>query len=117
MGEVFAECKLINREKGLERKVKFLVTGATIPVVPADILKELKVRVVDRDSFELASGKSKVFKIGEVSIKLNGKKHIFPVAFGPEKSQPLLGVVVLETFGYKIDPVSGKLVKRKLLMY
>lgn len=118
MDEVIVKGKIINKKIGIEKEIEFLVdTGATISVIPDDILKLLKVKATDKDRFELANGKTKVFRIGEVEIKINSKSHTFPVAAGVEKSQPLLGVVVLEVFGFTVDPISKKLKKRKLLMY
>lgn len=118
MGEVFVKGKLINPVSRLSKEIKFLVdTGATIPVVPEEVLNSLHIKPIDKDRFELASGKSKVFKLGEVIIKLNKKSGTFKVAFGAKKSQPLLGLVVLETLGFRVDPVSRKLVKRRLMMY
>jgi len=118
MGETFVKCKITNPKTSKGKEIDFLVdTGASLPVIPENILKELGIEPKDKDKFKLATGKIKTFKIGEVEIKLNGKQHIFPVVFGSMKSQPLLGLVVLETFGYKVDPTEGKLIKGKLLMY
>ncbi|MEW6557285.1 MAG: clan AA aspartic protease [Elusimicrobiota bacterium] len=118
MGEVFVKTKLINPVTRRTKEIKFLVdTGATISIVPEEILRSLHIKPIDKDNFELADGKTKVFKFGEATIKLNGKSRTFTVAFGARKSQPLLGLVVLETLGLKVDPVSGKLIKRHLMMY
>jgi len=118
MGETFVKAKLCNQMTKQEKEIKFLVdTGATISVIPKDILKALRVKPTDKEEFELANGKTKQFLLGELIIKLDGKTGSFKIAFGPEKSQPLLGLVVLETFGYRVDPIARKLVKRRLFMY
>lgn len=118
MGEVFVKAKVINPKLKLEKDIEFLVdTGATLSVIPEPILNKLKVIATDKDVFELADGKHKTFKLGEVIIKVNGKRGTFKIAFGSAKTQPLLGQVVMETLGFRVDPVTKKLIKRRLLMY
>jgi len=118
MGEVIVKGKLSNPATGASKDIKFLVdTGATISVVPETILKSLNIKPIDKDTFELAGGNTKVFRLGEAVIQVNGKRRTFTVAFGAKRSQSLLGLVVLETLGFRVDPVSRKLVKRRLMMY
>lgn len=118
MGEVVLKVNLVNVKTGTKKEVEFVVdTGATISVVPADILKSLEIEPRYTDEFDLADGRSTSFDVGEAVFELDGKSITSAVAFGPGESQPLLGVVVLEIMGLMVDPVSRKLVKRHLMMY
>ncbi len=56
-------------------------------------------------------------KRGRTWIKLKGKGESFDVWISDFIDKVLLGVVVLETFGFEIDPVTGTLKERPLLLY
>jgi len=50
-------------------------------------------------------------------IPLEGKEGIFFVWISDINDKVLIGAIVLETFGLKVNTISGKLKKRSLLLY
>ena len=46
---------------------------------------------------------------------VNGEKVVANVVFGKEKSEPLLGVTVLESAGFIIDPIRQILKKTEAI--
>lgn len=91
---------------------QFLVdTGAIDCMVPASKLKAVGVKVDGRDSYELANGELIEYPFGHAWISFMGMKTTSRVIFGPEDAEPILGVVVLESVGFGVDPVSKTLNK------
>jgi clan AA aspartic protease len=90
----------------------FLVdTGATDTVIPSNELDKIGVARESKRSYELADGTVIAFDTGFAFVCVNGEKVAANVVFGKEGSEPLLGVTVLESAGFVIDPVSQMLKK------
>src|SRR5262245_19086716 len=88
----------------------FLVdTGATDSMAPADKLRRAGIRPRGRMAYELADGSTVEYDFGLAEIEFMGELTSGRVVFGPEGSEPLLGVTALESVGIIIDPVSQKL--------
>ena len=95
-------------EKNYE--AKFLVdTGATDSLVPSDELDKIGVRKQGTVCYELADGSMKEYSYGIARIQLMGELTAGRVIFGEEGSEPLLGVTVLESLGFMVDPVNRTL--------
>jgi len=56
-------------------------------------------------------------KGGTAWIKLKGEEGPFNVWISDIIDKVLIGVVVLESFGFEVDPATGKLKERPLLLY
>ncbi|GEM_PF-927044 len=92
---------------------KMLVdTGATDTFVPASILRKLGVRRAGRRSYELADGSWQDLPIGAGVIEIQGRLAGGTLVFAGEGEEPLLGVTVLESTGFWIDPQRERLVPR-----
>jgi clan AA aspartic protease len=88
----------------------FLVdTGATDCVAPASKLKRAGIRRRGRMAYELADGSTVEFDFGLAEIEFMGELTSGRVIFGPENSEPLLGVTALESVGIVVDPVTQRL--------
>jgi clan AA aspartic protease len=88
----------------------FLVdTGATDSMAPASKLQKAGIRPVGRTTYELADGSTVKYDFGLAVIQFMGEITSGRVIFGPETSEPLLGVTALESVGIVIDPASQKL--------
>lgn len=85
-------------------------TGATYTVVPASILAGLGMDPEERRPFRLADGRVDDYPLAQARIRLDGRMRFTTVVFGPEGSEPLLGVVTLEEFGLSADPLARRLV-------
>jgi predicted aspartyl protease len=91
-------------------ETEFLVdTGALNCMAPGSALKKIGVKVEGKEVFELASGKAVEYPFGFARLSFFGALTITRMIFGPEGSEPLLGVVALEDAGIGVDPVSRTL--------
>ena len=87
----------------------FLVdTGLTDTLVPASELRRLGVRVIDRRRYELADGGVREYEIGLARVELLDGMTAGRIVFGPDDAEPLLGMVMLESLGFTVDPVSTR---------
>jgi clan AA aspartic protease len=88
----------------------FLVdTGATDSLAPTEELRKIGVAVVGRTSYELANGAIVEFSYGLVEISFLGEITAGRVIFGPDESEPILGVTALESVGITVDPANQTL--------
>lgn len=102
-----------NRFRPLEATV---FTGATYPMVPADVLTDLHVPVLERRSLELADGRIAEYDIGETTIRIDGRTVTSLVVFGDAQAAPVLGAYALEGLGLAVDPVGRRLVPARGLL-
>ncbi len=117
MGHCWVEVEISNMEKTKSKKVRALVdTGASLTVLPEKIANELGIEPLREEKVLTGAGLVKV-KRGEARIKLLGKEAPFDVWISDFIDKVLLGVVVLETLGFKVDPKTGKLEETPLLLY
>ena len=94
----------------------FLVdTGSTDTLVPASALRRLGVRVIDRRRYELPDGAVREYEIGLARVELLDEMTAGRIVFGPDDAEPLLGMVMLESLGFTIDPVTQTLKRLPLL--
>jgi clan AA aspartic protease len=94
----------------------FLVdTGSTDTLVPGSELRRLGVRAIDRRRYELADGAVREYEIGLARVELLDGMTAGRIVFGPDDAEPLLGMVMLESLGFTIDPVTQTLKRLPLL--
>jgi aspartyl protease family protein len=84
-------------------------TGAIYTLIPRDLLEKVGTRATGARRFKLANGKVEEYSVGEAYVEVQGIGATSLLVFGPEESQPLLGVTTLELLGLQVDPVSGQL--------
>jgi clan AA aspartic protease len=97
-----------NTKPGFEEL--FLVdTGAIHCMAPKDKLKKAGIKVEGRATYELANGQPYEVDYGFARISFMGDETVTKIIFGPEKTEPILGVVVLEDVGIMVDPVTRTL--------
>lgn len=88
----------------------FLVdTGAVDCLVPGKALRKAGIKVEGRKVYELADGSPIELEYGFARILLMGEETVAPIIFGPEGSEPLLGVLALEGLGISVDPKTRSL--------
>jgi clan AA aspartic protease len=93
-------------------KAEFLVdTGATDSLVPASELNLIGVQPVGKTTYELANGDIVEYEFGLVEISFMDEVTAGRVIFGPNKSEPILGVTALESVGIIVDPANRTLRK------
>ena len=107
MGFVYAVTEVTNILNSEENyTMPFLVdTGATDTIIPANELDKLGIKREGKRNYELADGTIVSYDVGYAFLCVNGEKVAANVVFGEEKSEPLLGVTVLESAGFVVDPI------------
>src|SRR5712691_11820343 len=101
MGLIHVTTVLRAREKARkEYAAEFLVdTGATDSLAPAKELKKAGIKRRGRMAYELADGQTVEYDFGLAEIEFMGELTSGRVIFGPEDSEPILGVTALESVG------------------
>ena len=104
---VYATVEVRNIMGGEESySLPFLIdTGATDTVIPSNELERLGINRESKRNYELANGTAVTYDVGYALICVNGEKVVANVVFGEENSEPLLGVTVLESAGFIVDPI------------
>lgn len=91
---------------------EFLIdTGATESMVPASELKRIGVEPNGKRVYQLANGRSQEFEIGEARISFWDDSFMTRLIFGPDDTEPILGVIELERAGFMVDPKNQTLTR------
>ena len=99
-------------EKATPFEAQFLVdTGAIDCMVAEDKLRGAGIRIDGTDSYELADNTLVEYPFGHAWVEFMGMKTVSRVIFGPKDSEPILGVVALESVGFGVDPITKTLCK------
>jgi clan AA aspartic protease len=97
---------------------RFLVdTGAVDCLLPAALLHAAGVESDATDVYELADGRTLELRVGWARLRFMDTVAIAKVAFGPDETEPILGVIAMETAGVTVDPLTNtlrRLTKRSL---
>ncbi len=80
-------------------------TGALLPVIPREILRELDAEPDETRVFHLANGQRIRRSVAQIGIEYEGHRAATSVVMGEPGDASLLGSVALETLGYEADPV------------
>ncbi len=113
MGKVVEQVKLTSLfepEKSLEVEA-VIDTGATMVVLPRDIVEELGLRKMREVKVRYANNKVETKPIyGVVNIELKGRSANLDVLVEEKGSQPLIGQVLLELLDLIVEPKTRKLI-------
>ena len=90
-------------------------TGATLTMLPQDLIDRLEVRQTDRLRIRLAEGTIKECGVGGIEVHYDGKRGIVSAGFLSAGARPLIGATTLETLGLAVDPVNLRLASVDLL--
>jgi len=107
MGFVYAVTEVTNIMGGEgSYSMPFLVdTGAADTIIPATELEKLGIKREGKRDYELTDGTIVSYDVGFAFLCINGEKVAANVIFGEEGSEPLLGVTVLDSAGFIVDPI------------
>ena len=95
---------------GTPYEADFLVdTGALHCMVPASQLRQAGVLPEGTSVYELANGQAVEFQYGFARVSFLGDETVAHVIFGPDDTEPILGVVALENTGLTVDPATQTL--------
>jgi clan AA aspartic protease len=114
LGHIYNEAT-IRATAGARKKWtgQFLVdTGATDTFAPASALRRAGIKATARRTYELADGTLQELDIGFGVIEVMGQPAGATLVFAREDEEPLLGVTVLESAGFLLDPRREQLMPR-----
>ena len=107
MGKVIEKIKvtnLLDPTKSFEVEA-VIDTGATMVVLPQNIVDELGLRKIREVKVKYANNKTELKSVyGVVTIEIKGRAGNFDVLAEAEGSQSLIGQVVLEVLDLVVDP-------------
>ena len=109
MGKVVEKMKLTNlfdlsKTKEIEAVID---TGATMLVLPQDIVGEMGLRRVGERRVRYANNQIQLKPVYRgVILELKGRDGIFDVLGEVEGSEPLIGQIVLEALDLIVDPIT-----------
>ena len=84
---------------------KFLVdTGAYDSLAPKSALESIGLTPRGKREYVLADGGAVGLEFAIAEVELLGETTGAAVIFGDDNAQPLLGVTVLESTGFEVDP-------------
>jgi predicted aspartyl protease len=117
MGHSWVNIEISDLERKQTKKAKALVdTEATLTTLPKKLADELGIKPSTQEEVSTGAGKIKIWR-GEAWIKVNGKQGPFSIWISEIIDKVLLGVVVLESLGFKVDQTTGTLEEKLLLLY
>jgi aspartyl protease family protein len=119
MGEVRVEIVAVHSRSGARSEAMLALanTGATLTVMPGEVLDRLGVQRLRSVSLVLADGRRAQRDVGEAMVAVNGDSVPCRVVFGESGDAVLLGLTVLEQLGLAVDPVQRRLVPADFLLY
>lgn len=98
-------------------RLEFTVdSGAIYSVVPAKILRKLRIRPQKRETFQLANGAKIVRPKGVALFKFRQYVGGADVIFGEKGDATLLGALSLEALGLALDPIKRELRPMQLVL-
>jgi predicted aspartyl protease len=115
----YTEFVLGKRRFDDDRKVSsrsLVNTDATFPTLPEDIVKELGLPIYGETEAETATGRERV-RLAAAVTQIEDRSAISYIIVRPRGTTPLIGVVALEQMGFRVDPLTGRLVKELPLMF
>src|SRR5215208_3053123 len=105
MGLTHVAVRLFNSTSSDTYEADFLVdTGAMDTMAPAYELKRIGIEPLGKNVYELANGELVEYEYGNAEIKFMTEVVPVRILFGPNRSEPILGVIALETAGFIVDP-------------
>jgi len=109
MGKVVEKVKLTSLfepEKSVEVDA-IIDTGATMLVLPQDVIEELGLRKIGERRVRYANNQIQIKSVYRgVILELKGRDGIFDVLGEVKGSEPLVGQIVLEALDLIVDPIT-----------
>jgi len=94
----------------LTTELELLVdTGSMLTWMPRKALDALGVKPRGFREFKTIEGKLIKRETGVVVVEYNGLEAVSEVVFAEEKDGSVMGVTTLESLGFRVNPITGKL--------
>ncbi len=118
MGLTKVKVKLVNPEGMLERDVELLVdTGSVLTWIKRSRLEELGIKPRRVRRIKTITGQIVERQTGLVTLVLGGDEADVEVVFAEEGDGEVLGVVALESLGYAVNTITGRLERVGYIAY
>ena len=112
MGLTHVAVSLFNSDSKDVYDADFLVdTGTTDTMAPGSELRKIGIEPVGKDVYELANGEPAEFEYGIAKLSFMNEIIGTRILFGPDGSEPILGVLALQAAGFIVDPKNERLRK------
>ena len=112
MGLTHVAVRLFNSASSDTYEADFLVdTGTMDTMAPESELKRIGIQPLGKDIYELASGELVEYAYGNAEIRFMNEVIPARILFGPDGTEPILGVIALESAGFIVDPKNQMLRK------
>jgi clan AA aspartic protease len=117
LGHIEAELEISNLAGTKARKVKALAdTGATLTVIPQRLADELGLERLGTAKVATGAGELEL-RQAVARLAIGERETVQDVLVSELIERVLLGVVTLEAMGLALDPLTGELKERGLLLY
>lgn len=117
MGRVVVKVGLANIGSDTFQYYNALIdTGADTAVIPKAIADKLKIKIIKSGKVDTANGPMHV-DVGELRIKINNEVTPVRVWITDKISKILIGVIVLESLGLKVNPKKNILEEEQQILY
>jgi predicted aspartyl protease len=91
-------------------EIELLVdTGSVLTWISRKTLERLRVKPRRKGRFKTIEGKLIGRSVGIIGVKYGGEETIVEAVFAIDRDAQVLGVTALESLGYRVNPISGKL--------
>jgi len=118
VGLTKVKVKLVNPEGMLERDVELLVdTGSVLTWIKRSRLEELGIKPRRVRRIKTITGQIVERQTGLVTLVLGGDEADVEVVFAEEGDGEVLGVVALESLGYAVNTITGRLERVGYIAY
>lgn len=111
MGLTYVKIKAFNLMKpGPKAELELLVdTGSVLTWISRKTLEALDVKPRGVRQFRTIEGKLIKRETGVVVVEYDGFEAVSEVVFAEETDGSVMGVTTLESLGYRVNPITGKL--------
>ncbi len=90
----------------------FLVdTGAMDSMAPASELRKIGIEPIGKRLYEFANGEVREYEHGLAQVSFMNETTWTDIIFGPDDTEPIIGVITLEIAGFVVDPKNERLRK------
>jgi clan AA aspartic protease len=117
MGHIWVDIRISSEDCLKVTEVRALVdTGATLTIIPRSLAIDLGLRVTGKSRVETGAGVIELDR-SRAYIEIMGRGDIIPVLISDIIDKVLIGVTTLEILELEVDPITGRLRERTLLLY
>ena len=111
MGLTYVKVAVINPfDLALGEEIDLLVdTGSVLPWIPKRILEKIGIKPEMKKVFRTIEGKTIERWTSFARIRYGESETVVEVVMAEEGDIAVLGVVALESIGYRVNPITGQL--------